>query len=148
MRYVWLTVLAVVAGLAVLAWSNDSITLEDRWTLYTARCADGTWQGKRCTGHLIAAEWHRFRTDEATSEVSFQVVGEHASSGRLSRCAVEDGRNWSCPDSGGGVRPIIYQLARGEPLDPAEGPGHARLVSKRKWLLLRLRLPVRSEALA
>lgn len=136
-----------VLGLAVMAWSNDSITPEDVWTLYTARCKDGNWQARRCTGRLRAAERHRFTTDKAKGEVGFEVIGDAgASSGRLSGCAIEDGRNWTCAGPSTGPRPLVRQLAHSEPVAAQEGPGQARLISKRTWYLLRLGVPVHAEA--
>lgn len=104
----------------------------------------GTWQGKHCTGHLVAAERHHFVIDKAKREVALEIVGPQPAFGRLSRCTIDDGRNWTCADDVG-VRSITRQLIRGEPTDPQQGPGHALLVSNHTWYFLRLGLPVSSE---
>jgi hypothetical protein len=143
----WLCFGAAALALAVMVWSNDSITPEDVWTLYTARCEDGSWQAKRCTGRLVAAERYRFVTDRAKGEVHFKVMGDAGvSSGKLSGCTIEDDRNWTCMTTSAGPRPLIRQLACSQPVVAPEGPGHARLVSKRTWYLLHFGIPVRSEA--
>ena len=36
-------------GFGFLGWSTESITLQGRWDLYTARCQGGLWQGEQCT---------------------------------------------------------------------------------------------------
>src|SRR5215213_1171280 len=84
----WLALVAAVLGLTFLAWSSDTITLQGEWTLYTARCERGAWQGKHCTGQLIAAERHHFLVD-GSSDVAFEVLGDRSSSGRLSQCTIE-----------------------------------------------------------
>lgn len=142
----WLFLGVAIAGIGFLMWSSDAITLQGEWTLYTVRCEGGAWQGRHCSGHLVAAERHHFVVDKAKHEVALEVVGAQASSGRLSQCTIADGRSWTCAVGGSGVRPITQQLIRGEPVDPQEGPGHALLVGKRTWYLVRLGVPVGSEA--
>ena len=136
-----------VLTLAAVNWFSDSVTLKGHWTLYTARCAGGTWQGKRCTGRLVAAERHRFVADKVKAEVVFKVVDPSSgtSSGKLSECAIEDGRDWVCLTATSGTRPATQRLARGEPVGAVELSGDARLVPKWKWICLRLGVPVGSE---
>lgn len=144
---VWWFLAAALVILATLAWSSDTITLQDQWTIYTARCGEGAWQGKHCTGRLVAAERHHFVADKPKSEVAFDVIGVQGGvSGRLSQCAVDDGRNWKCLVGGIATYPITRQLVQGDPVDRNDGPDLTRRISKRQWLLLRLGLPAGSDA--
>ena len=111
-----LFLVAALSVVGVLAWSSDTITLQDEWTIYMARCRDGTWHGQHCSGQLVAAERHHFVADKPKGEVAFDVVGMAGSSGSLSQCVVDDGRkgilrirsmtpatlDGSASDSGGG----------------------------------------------
>ena len=142
MRIAWLCVLT---ALAAANWLSDTITLEGHWTVYTARCDGGTWLDERCTGRLVAAERHRFVADKAKAEVVFEVIGAAPSSGKLSECAIEDGRDWTCSKATPGARPASRRLDRGRPMGPVDFPGNARLVPKWKWVFLCLGVPVGSE---
>ena len=133
----------VIAG--VLAWSSDTITLQDEWTIYMARCREGTWQGQHCSGRLVAAERHHFVADKPKGEVAFDVVGMAGSAGRLSQCTVDDGRNWTCLAGGTSTVPATRQLTQGDPANLADDSGRARRVSKRQWWWLRLGLPAGSD---
>jgi len=148
MRNTWLYFFTGLLVLVTLNWFTDVITLEGHWTMYTARCEGGTWQERRCTGRLVAAERHRFVANKAKAEVAFEAIGPSTSSGTLSGCTIEDGRNWACPTATPGSRPSTRMLVRGNPVGPLDCPGNARLVSKWKWTILRLGLPAGLEVQA
>jgi len=124
-------------GFAFLGWSTESITLQGRWDLYTARCRGGFWQGEQCTGHLIRAEQYRFKVDKKAREVAFDVVGAETESGQLAGCRVTDARNWACETTApGGAHCIVRQLSQGKPVMPPDGPGAPHMVSRWRWWLL------------
>lgn len=135
---------AASIAIAVLVWSSDTITLQGQWTLYTAVCEHGDWQGRQCTGHLIAAERHHFQVDKSKREVTYEIDDPRSSqarSGRLSQCTIEGGRTWNCLVLAAGPVPVTRQLDRGEPVGSGVSLGASRLVSKRTWFLLRVGLP-------
>jgi hypothetical protein len=148
MRHAWGYFVTAFLALAAVNFLSDTITLDGRWTLYTARCDGGTWRDNRCTGRLVAAERHRFVADKVRAKVVFEVIGAGTSSGTLSSCTIEDGRNWACATVTPGTRPATRRLARGKPVGLVDCPGNARLVSKRKWIFLRLGVPTGSEVQA
>ncbi len=145
MRSVWLCFLAAVLVLETFNWFNDTITLKGHWTLYTARCNGGSWQDGRCAGRLVAAERYRFVADKTKSEVDFEVIGGDASSGKMSKCAIADGRDWNCSAATSGAQPATKGLVHSKPVAPVVLPGGARVVPKWKWIFLRLGVPVGSQ---
>lgn len=147
-RAVFIGLAFVVAILAFAMWATDFLTMEGEWTIYTASCRDGTWQGARCTGHLEASERFRFRSLKAHHEVLFWTVGATSGeSGRYTQCDIRDGRNWSCPVNDHAPRTITHQLVRGLPDDGAGDPHQPyHRVAKWKWEALRHGLPVGSSA--
>jgi hypothetical protein len=149
MRNAYPYFLATALALAAANWVSDSITLKGHWTVYTARCDGGTWQGSRCTGgRLVAAERYQFIANKARAQVVFEAIGTATAYGKLSECTIEDGRDWACLTAIAGVHPIPRRLAGGKPVGPADFPGDARPVPKWKWVFLRLGVPVGSEVQA
>lgn len=142
MRSVWSFFLAALLVLGAFTWFNDSITLEGEWTLYTARCDGGGWQEGNCTGRLVAADRYRFVANKTKHEVNFEVVGGDALSGKMSNCAIADGRDWTCSAVPFGAQPATQGLVHSRPLAPDVFHGDARVVPKWKWIFLRLRIPV------
>jgi hypothetical protein len=128
---------AALLGLGFLGWSTESITLQGRWDLYTARCQGGLWQGEQCTGHLIRGEQYRFKVDKEAQAVAFDVIGAKTESGQLTECRVTDARNWACqtvaPD---GAHCTVRQLSQGTPALPPDALGGTRPVSRWHWWLL------------
>jgi len=138
MRTISLFFFTAICGLTFAAWSTDSVTVEGRWTVYTARCENGRWDGTECTGKLVAAEQHRFVAEPKTNEVAFEVTGSPSVVGKLSQCVVTDGRNWVCQKCDAAVCPVTRALTLGEPKIAPEGTGDVRPVSKLKWFRLML----------
>ena len=147
-RGIWLGFLAVFLVLAGVSWLNDSVTLQGHWTLYTARCDGGAWHGTRCTGRLVAAERHEFVANKANAVVTFTIIGATTASGTLSKCTIKGGRDWTCQEASGEVQPITLRLSGGRLVSPVDSLSGARPISKWKWLLLRLGIPVGSDATA
>ncbi|MCX7175893.1 MAG: hypothetical protein NT159_18605 [Proteobacteria bacterium] len=144
-----LIVAALTAILGLLAWVSDSITLQGERTIYTATCADGSWQDNRCSGRLVTGERFRFRALKAHREVLFWTIGAtDEPSGKFSNCEIDDGRNWHCPPNANVSTTILHELSRGCPVPDTSGmarPYHQ--IPKWRWLLLRLGLPGGSDAL-
>lgn len=136
-----------VIGFA-LAWVTDSVTMQGERTIYTVDCRDGQWDAAgRCSGKLVPADRYRFRALRSHSEVLFWRPGVAENSGRLTQCAITDGRNWKCPPSADAARSITLEMVRGEAV--REGPSvtqpfHA--VPKWRWIAIRWGLPVGSSA--
>lgn len=140
---VTLLVVFVLGALALAAWATDFVTMQGEWTIYTAQC-NGSWMEKRCSGELKSAERYRFRTLKAHREVLFWTVGdETGESGRYTQCAIQDGRNWTCPRNDHASRTITHQMTRGIPVRDSDAPHpefHA--VPKWKWEALNRGIPV------
>ena len=132
-----LTILAVVTLLVVLGWLHDFITLDGAKTVYTARCANGDWRGSVCTGTMQAGDRYRFRALKPHNEVIFWIAGAAEPSGKLTPCAIENAKQWTCkagPDSG---RTITHEMRFGHAVPDPKGqarPFHP--ISKLKWLML------------
>lgn len=118
------------------AWLNDFITLQGEWTIYTAQCRGGTWNGDQCQGKLVAGDRHRFRALKARAEVLFWTVGAKDPSGKLTGCAIEDGRNWACPPSAEAAKSVTLQMVAGRPRGGEQATGASHRISKITWLLL------------
>jgi len=139
----WTAALCLAGFLAI--WLSGEITLQDQWTLYTARCSSGRWDGDRCTGRLVAAERWRFAANKAIGEVDYRILGREPRNGRLSQCLIEDGRDWACERVASGVPPITNHLVRGSPVGRLDTPDAVRPVPKWRWLALSAHLPTGSE---
>jgi hypothetical protein len=139
MMRVWLFVIALVAALGYAAWASDFVTMQGERTVYTVECADGSWQGDRCSGRVKAATRYRYRALKPHNEVIFWTVGTSEPSGKFDDCKIEDGRNWVCKACADGARSITLQMAHGKPVPMASAaePKSIRAVSKWRWLLLR-----------
>lgn len=133
--------IALAIGVLLVAfgmWASDWMTLQGEWTIYTARCDGGEWQGNRCTGRAIAAERYKFRALRAHSEVLFWVAGARDRSRRLEPCAIKDRRNWVCKANADAAHTITIELASGLPVahpDVKTLPFHR--VSKPRWYYLK-----------
>lgn len=129
---------AIVLTCASL-WSTDKITWQGERTVYTVQCQRGIWQANRCTGELTAGPRHRYRALPPHKEVVFWVVGSSEPSGKLTDCAIEDGRHWKCPESADSARSITLEMAHGLALHrPPDQPLQFHSVSKFNWTLLKL----------
>ena len=134
---VWAFVIVILAALGFAAWASDFVTMQGERTVYTVDCRDGTWQGARCAGKLIAGDRYRYRALKPKSEVIFWTVGTKDPSGKFGECTIRDGRNWQCKPNADAARSITLQMAEGAPIaGPAEVTRPFRAVSKWRWLLL------------
>jgi hypothetical protein len=130
--------LIVAIMIAVLLWSVDFITLQGEWTVYTAECKQGAWNGDQCKGTLAASDRYRFRALKRRKEVLFWVPGSTESSGRLAPCEIENRSNWICKAGADSARSIALAMSNGRPVtDPAAGTRPFHAVSKVKWMLLK-----------
>jgi hypothetical protein len=137
---VWAFVIALVAALGFAAWASDFVTMQGERTIYTVDCAEGSWQGDRCSGRVKAGSRYRYRALKPHNEVIFWTVGSTEPSGKFNDCKIQDGRNWVCNVCADARRSITLQMAHGKPVPGADAstsvtkPFHA--VSKWRWLLL------------
>jgi hypothetical protein len=133
--------LALFAG---FFWASDTVTLQGERTVYTAGCVDGTWEGDRCIGKLVAGERFRFRALKAHGEVFFWNVGVASDpTGKFTQCVISDGRNWACQPIVAGPTAITLAMQHGKPVRDRTGktrPAHP--VSKWTWTLLNLGVPL------
>jgi len=136
MRLVALVV--IIAALSLLLWGSDRITLQGERTIFTVDCAGGTWEGARCTGHLVPGKRYAFRASKARQEVLYWIRNSDAPSGRYTDCTVTDRDNWSCNVvTGGTPRTIAFEMVKGQPTRVGSGlalPYHS--VPKWKWWLM------------
>jgi len=123
----------------LLAWITDSVTLQGERTIYTVECRDGAWDASgACTGKLVPGMRYRFRALRSHNEVLFWRVGVNENSGRLTDCAIRDGRNWKCPPGSDAARSITLQMNGGEAVHDPQSPTHAfHAVHKWRWIALR-----------
>jgi hypothetical protein len=127
----------IVLLLAVLAWSDDFVTLQGERTIYTVRCEGAPWRGMSCPGRLIAAERFRFRALKGRREVIFWELGSTDPSGKFAGCDIKDGRNWACKPDAEAARSIALVMAGGRPQHDATGATRPfQAISKWKWWLL------------
>ena len=128
----------MLAPLAIGVWATDWVTLAGEWTIYTASCSGGEWQGDKCTGTRLAGPRHRFRALRAHSEVIFWTVGSTGGSGRLSPCTIENRRNWSCQPGPDSPRAVTLALDKGScAKNPTWAGGPVHVISKVTWYYLR-----------
>lgn len=138
----------LVIGVAFVMWATDFVTMQGEWTIYTADCVDGQWQGATCSGHLKASERYRFRALKAHREVLFWTIYERGASGRFSDCDVQDGRTWTCPATSDASRTVTRRMTLGVPADETgQGVLQVHRVPKWKWEALQRGLPVGRTAL-
>ncbi|HEX9391128.1 MAG TPA: hypothetical protein VF928_07435 [Usitatibacteraceae bacterium] len=145
-----LSILAVaLAVFCALVWATDTVTLQGERTIYTARCEQGSWQGELCTGNLVAAERYRYRVLKPHNEVFFWVVGSSEPSGKLTDCAIQDGRNWRCQPNADSARSITLEMAKGCPVPDSGGLTRSyHAVSKLTWVLLDNGIAITNTALS
>jgi hypothetical protein len=109
--------------------------------VYTVNCIKGAWEGNRCSGELAAATRYRYRALKNRGEVLFWELGSPEPSTKLSKCMIQDGRNWTCPLSPEAAKSITLALVRGQPVhDPAWPTRPFYSVSKLSWTLIDLGL--------
>ena len=111
----WVAVVLVVAGLGVVLWASDKITIQGERTIYTVHCDGGEWDGLQCRGTMVAGERYRFRASNIKQEVLYWVVGSPAPSGKFTQCKVKDRGNWACPENAGQPPTITHEMVNGHP---------------------------------
>jgi hypothetical protein len=136
MQRVWIALTTMFLLLTAIAWLTDFITAKGERTVYTASC-QGVWQGDDCVGTLLAGERIRFRALRAHREVLFWSVGGAEPTGKLSPCAIEDGRDWSCTPGADSAHSITLAMVHGQPQPNTPSGRSFHAVSKLRWLLLR-----------
>lgn len=131
---IWLILFAV----AMLMWASDKITLKGEHTIYTVECRNGSWQGWRCTGRLVAGDRYRFRASRSRQEVILWIAGSRRPSGRFTDCVVKDRDNWTCNANPDQPPTITHALVGGRPYSSGSGfTVPFRAVRKWKWWVLR-----------
>ena len=126
-------------------WLSGAITLQGQWTLYTARCNSGRWDGDRCTGRLVPAERWLFAANKAIGQVDYTTLDRESRTGRLGKCLIQDARDWTCERLESGAPPITNHLVRGKPVGRLDSPDGVRPVPKWRWLALSARVPTGSD---
>jgi len=135
-------IVAAVGILCLVAWLDDFITLHGAKTVYTADCAQGTWQGGICGGTLVAGGRYRYRVLKAHNEVLFWIAGSTEPSGKLTECVIDSAKDWSCPPNADSARTIIHAMKHGQPVvDPGKPARPFHPIPKWKWLLLDADVP-------
>lgn len=140
---------ALGVGLALVAvqvWLADCITPQGSWTLYSAHCQSGEWQGDRCGGQLVAAPRYRMRIDRASSQVAVTDLKTRAPAGTLTQCDIQDGRNWACRSAAPGTAAVVERIRYGRPEPAPQLPEGDRAVAKWRWMLMRAGLPAGQRA--
>lgn len=142
MRFKISYVVAIALALGMVGlWSSDKITMQGERTIYTVQCQQGSWQDRRCSGELVAGPRYRYRALRPHKEVVFWVVGSSEPSGKLTDCAIEDGRHWKCPENVDSPKSITLEMSHGLPIHrPPNVPLQFHSVSKISWILLNLGL--------
>ncbi len=142
-----LILVLLLVALGAVMWAGDRVTLEGERTVYTVRCDGGTFEGDACTGKLVAGDRYRFRALRKRNEVLYWIVGSNSPSGKYTDCAIENRGNWTCKVPRGQAPTITYEMVDDIPrpgTDPPTPP--FRAVSKWKWHLLRLGVPLFHDA--
>jgi hypothetical protein len=131
--------ISILLLMVYFVWSTDKITLQGERTIYTVNCGNGTWDGNRCTGELVAGPRYRYRALKARGEVLFWVLGANEPSSKLTGCTILDGRNWTCAVSPDASKSVTLALKAGDPQTNAAWPTRIlHGVSKMTWIFLDL----------
>ena len=132
------SVVLLLLLIVALLWGSDRITMQGERTVYTVECDRGTWNGRVCTGKLVAGKRYAFRASIARHEVVYWVRGSSAPSGKYPDCKVADRDNWSCKVAlDAAPATIAYEMAKGRPTRTGGEhvlPFHS--VPKWKWWLM------------
>jgi hypothetical protein len=143
MLFKWLGVVLAVLVVATALWASDKITYEGERTIHTVRCEQGVWEGRRCTGRLVAGDRYRFRASKSRQEVLYWVVGSASPSGKYTNCTVRDRGNWKCEEAAGQPPTVTREMVNDRPARDGSGttlPFHA--VPKWQWWILDAGIPV------
>ena len=134
---------ALMVGVALI---SDEVTLQGERTVYIVECRQGSWEGLRCSGRLVATDRVRFRVLKAHREVLFWTAGSPGPSGKLTDCDIQDGRDWVCSANADGPSPIAHKMVLGRPVVDAGHAAPIHAVTKMRWWLLRWAIPLGSQA--
>ena len=141
-------VVTILTVFFALVWASDTVTLQGERTIYTAKCEQGSWQGERCTGNLVAGDRYRYRALRARNEVIFWIAGSSEPSGKFTDCAIQDGRNWRCKPNADVGRSITLAMAKGFAVPDSTGAARSfHSISKLTWVLLNAGIPITSTAM-
>jgi len=133
----WVAVSVGLMALAIVIWASDRISYEGERTIYSVRCEQGTWEGWRCTGRLVAGDRYRFRASKSRREVLYWIVGSSGPSGKYTDCKVADRGNWTCMETVGQPATIAHAMVNGRPTRDEGGTTLAfHAVPKWQWWLL------------
>jgi len=128
----------ILAVVVVLIWASDRITLQGERTIYSVDCAQGTWDGNRCTGRLVPGPRYAFRVSPRRHEVIYWIRESEAPSGKYTDCSVKDRDNWTCNVQIGQPAAAAYEMKDGRPTRGTRGLTIAfRDVPKWKWWAIR-----------
>jgi hypothetical protein len=132
----WLAIAALLC-VVFFVWTTDKVTWQGERTIYTVDCRNGSWDGNRCNGEIVAGARFRYRALKVRGEVLFWVLGLQEPSSKLTACTITDGRNWTCPASADAPKSLTLALSKGEPVRNPAWPTRAfHSTSKVGWLLL------------
>lgn len=150
-RYARAVKMLLVAAALVLVggviWASDQITLEGERTIYTVKCDQGSWEGLRCGGRLVAGDRYRYRALKNRNEVIFWIVGSSTPSGKYTDCSIRNRGNWSCNAVAEQMPSITFEMLNERATHAPAGlaaPFHA--ISKWKWWIMHTGLSPFSEA--
>lgn len=132
------TGLCMLLVVVALVWASDRITLQGERTIYTVDCAQGVWEGNRCTGRLVPGPRYAFRASARRQEVIYWIRGSEAPSGKYTDCSVKNRDNWSCKVKVDQPATVAYEMDDGRPTRGAPGLTVAfHDVPKWKWWAIR-----------
>jgi hypothetical protein len=106
---------------ATVIWGSDRITLQGERTIYTVDCAQGAWEGNRCTGRLVTGPRHAFRASRSRNEVIYWVRESQRPSQKFTDCTVKNRDNWTCNVRVGEPGAVTYEFRDGKPTRGTEG---------------------------
>src|SRR4051794_22970408 len=144
---VWIAIALGVGSLGLMLWASDKITYEGERTIYTVACEQGSWDGLRCGGKMVAGKRYRFKASRNKQEVLFWVVGSPEPSGKYSKCTVQDRGNWKCDVAANDAASVTREMVNGRPAPDPDNPGRPfYAVPKWEWWLLDAGMRIYSRA--
>ena len=139
--------LFILFVVAALIWGSDRVTLQGERTIYTVDCAQGVWDGNRCTGRLMPGPRYAFRASKTRHEVVYWIRESDAPSGKYTDCTVTNRDNWTCNVQVGQPKSVAYEMRDGKPTRGGEGLTLTfHEIPKWKWWAIKFGLHVFSVA--
>ena len=111
----------VLLVLAAVIWGSDRVTLQGERTIYTVDCAQGSWEGSRCTGRLVPGPRYAFRASRTRNEVLYWIRESQNPSQKFPDCTVKNRDNWTCNVRVGEPGAVTYEFRDGKPTRGTEG---------------------------